>query len=81
MGRFKVNDMLSCKTAAVLGLGIALLPERLCQNEIEQGQLKVVMAEYSAPDANLFAVYPSRHWVPAKLRAFLDYLESWAQGL
>ncbi len=80
-GRFKVNDMLSCKLAAVLGIGIALLPERLSQEEIKKGLLQPVMQDYSAPDASLFAVYPSRQWMPAKLRVFLDYLERWAREL
>jgi len=34
----------------------------------------VVLADYALAPADLYACYPSRHQLPAKVRAFINFL-------
>ncbi|NOR52394.1 MAG: LysR family transcriptional regulator [Gammaproteobacteria bacterium] len=79
-GRFKVNDVLRCKEAAVAGLGIAVLPKFITRDEVKNKQLMPLLADYQFPAINLYAVYPSRQWMPAKLKVFLEHLNRWGQN-
>lgn len=74
-GTFKVNDVLSTKIAALSGLGIAVLPKFIAIDEVENQQLVPLLTDYQFPAFNVYAVYPSREWMPAKLKVFLEYLQ------
>ena len=79
-GRFKVNDVLRCKEAAVAGLGIAVLPKFITRDEVKNKQLMPLLADYQFPVISLYAVYPSRQWMPEKLKVFLEHLNRWGQN-
>jgi len=74
-GRFKVNDLLSAKDAALSGLGIAALSKLLSQEAVEKKQLVPLLTDWQFPSVAVYAIYPSRQWMPAKLKVFLSYLE------
>ena len=61
------------------GLGIALLADWTVSGDIASGRLVRLMAEWEiqgkSSSSALWAVYPSRQYIPAKTRAFLDFLE------
>lgn len=76
-GNLKINDVLTCKEAAIAGLGIAVLPVNIVQKEIKANKLKRLLPEFKLPSPALFAVYPSRQWAPSKLKVFLEVLQSW----
>jgi len=78
-GNLKINDILSCKEAALAGLGISILPVDIVEQEIVENKLKRILPEMTLPTISLFAVYPSRHWIPSKLKVFLEFLETWKQ--
>ncbi|MDX2093493.1 MAG: LysR family transcriptional regulator [Kofleriaceae bacterium] len=68
-----VNDLeLACE-AAMAGLGIARLPSLVCADALVNRKLQLAF-----PDATLtspvHAVYPSRQYMPAKTRAFLELM-------
>lgn len=73
----KINDILICKEAAISGLGISIMPVAIAQSDIKLKKLKHILPEYNLPSMALFVVYPSRQWMPSKLKVFLQYLESW----
>lgn len=73
-GKFKVNDVLSTKTAALSGLGIAILPNSVATDDVKNGLLLPILSDYTFPAFNVYAVYPSRQWMPAKLKVFLEFL-------
>jgi DNA-binding transcriptional LysR family regulator len=57
------------------GLGIGMLPDHRCKDALSTGRLvKLFGGEHEVPH-QLFAVYPSRRHMPAKLKVFLDFLE------
>ncbi|WP_053238463.1 LysR family transcriptional regulator [Sandaracinus amylolyticus] len=65
------NDMAFLERVAVEDGGIAVLPTIV---KLDRTTLEHVLPEYSAGASNLYCVYPSGRVVPAKVRAFRDFL-------
>ncbi|CAM3110804.1 LysR family transcriptional regulator [Methylobacterium mesophilicum] len=64
------------REAVIGGLGIALRSTWDVHAELRSGLLEVVLPAYTAAaQAGIYAVYPSRAFVPGKTRAFLDFLK------
>jgi DNA-binding transcriptional LysR family regulator len=59
---------------AVAGLGIALEPDFIVAPEIRTGRLVPLLPAYRPATAPVWAVYPSRRHLSAKVRAFVDFL-------
>ena len=53
---------------------MSLIPWLYVREDIEQGRLCTVFNEWSMVETSIYAVYPSRRYVVAKVRAFLDFL-------
>ncbi|MBV9654221.1 MAG: LysR family transcriptional regulator [Acetobacteraceae bacterium] len=72
--RFQVNDGRVLAAAAVAGHGIILQPEAVLRDDIEQGALVPVLADYTAPSRPMFLMFTVRRPQPPKLRALIDAL-------
>lgn len=59
---------------AVAGLGVTRLPAFACARELAEGRLEPVLEAYGRPEIGVYAIYPDRHHLPAKTRAFVDFL-------
>ena len=75
--RIETDDDQGALECALGGLGIVLTPHFSAAPHVKLGTLTRVLPDWSAADRPLFAIYPSRSYVPAKLRVFLD----WVAGL
>jgi DNA-binding transcriptional LysR family regulator len=74
---FSSNTYLVLQKAAIRGMGIALLPVRSVYQDIRDGNLEIVLPDYSIPDRPLYAAYaPSRQLV-RKVRVFVDFIAEW----
>lgn len=62
--------------AAIAGLGILCEPSFIVHGAVERGVLKSVLTDYQWYSMNIYAVYPQTRHVPAKVRAFIDFLSS-----
>jgi DNA-binding transcriptional LysR family regulator len=62
--------------AALEGLGLVFLPTWMSQPDILDGRLEVVLPEEVTFSVPLHAVYPSRKYLSAKVRTFIDFLAS-----
>ncbi|MBR0691111.1 LysR family transcriptional regulator [Bradyrhizobium manausense] len=60
--------------AALEGMGLAFLPKWLVAEDIASGRLEHVMPEHIIFVGKLFAVYPSRKYLSAKVRTFIDFI-------
>jgi len=75
-----VQGPMRCNHAPVLleacrrGVGIALLPEFMLTEEFASGQLRQVLPAWATQEQGIYAIYPERRFVPAKVRAFVEYL-------
>lgn len=76
-GSFFSNTAQALRKAALGGLGIALVPNYVVRDDIEAGDLVVVLPRYRAPPRPLIAVYPRTPDVPRKVQAFVDFLKVW----
>jgi DNA-binding transcriptional LysR family regulator len=60
--------------AALEGMGLAFLPKWLVAEDIAAGRLEHVMPGQVLFEGKLFAVYPSRKYLSAKVRTFIDFV-------
>jgi DNA-binding transcriptional LysR family regulator len=60
--------------AAVQGLGITLLPDFIVADALADGRLVRVLEGRERSPLALSVLVPSRRYVPAKTRAFMDYV-------
>jgi DNA-binding transcriptional LysR family regulator len=73
-GRLRINDDDALSQAVLGGLGLALLPTFLIGKDLQAGRLIAVLSEYLPIKRHVYAIYlPTRH-LPAKIRAFIDFL-------
>ena len=75
--RMEVNSPLTTRAAAVAGLGFAMLPDFVARPELESGRLVSVLDRWTQHGGGVYAVYPHRRYLPAKLRVLVDYLVRW----
>ena len=73
-GRYKVTSSIAVRDALLAGFGISLIPKLYVREDIEQGRLLTVLDDWSMVETSIYAVYPSRRYLVAKVRAFLDFL-------
>lgn len=74
-GRFRVDNTEGVRAAILNGLGIGIVPVwHFVADEIARGALRVLLADYEPVPNPINAVHPSRRFVPAKVRAMIDFL-------
>jgi DNA-binding transcriptional LysR family regulator len=73
-GPLQSNDVESLLIAARTGLGLVNLPDWLVMEELRTGGLQVAFANDDGGRAGLYALYPERSYLPAKVRLFLDFI-------
>lgn len=76
-GPVEVNSPHATLRGAISGLGIAVVPDFIARKPIESGQLVTLFNDYLPTDRGIYAVYPHRRYLPAKVRVFVDYLHNW----
>jgi DNA-binding transcriptional LysR family regulator len=62
--------------AALEGMGLVFLPALMIGPDIAEGRLEMVLPDTLNFSAALYAVYPSRRYLSAKVRTFIDFLSS-----
>jgi DNA-binding transcriptional LysR family regulator len=60
--------------AALEGMGFAFLPKWLIADDVAAGRLEHVFPGQIVFEGKLFAVYPSRKYLSAKVRTFIDFI-------
>lgn len=79
-GNVRSNDAVTVRNAAIQGLGIARGPMFLVHEDLDSGKLVRLLSDYEVTSLALWAIYPSRVQLPAKVRVFIDFLaEKFAQ--
>lgn len=73
----EVNSPEVAKRAAIASLGITLAPEFSVESEINDGRLVSFLDDQIPGGSGVYAVYPHRRHVPAKVRAFVDFMAEW----
>jgi DNA-binding transcriptional LysR family regulator len=77
-GPLRSNYADALKQAAVSGMGISMHPRYLVAEELAKGVLQEVLPDYPPEALTAYAIFSTRGAMPARVRAFLDYLRQWA---
>lgn len=75
--RYASNSFLSLCTAAVGGLGIALVPRRVAVMDMRDGNLKQVLCDKALESRPIYAAFAPGGEVPRKVRVMIDFLSEW----
>lgn len=74
--------------AAIAGLGIVASPTFIAHAALRRGELVPLMPGYRLPETTAYIVYPSRRFVPQRVRTLVDFLRTrfgerpyWDEGL
>ena len=73
-GRIRTSNPDTMREATIHGIGISVAPTWLIQDAIDDGRVKMILSDYSPTPMELNAIYPERHYVPAKVHALIDHL-------
>jgi len=74
--RLIVSEFGTMLGACRAGVGIARVKAIAVQHLIQQGALVELLSDWSGESYSLYALYPSRHLPAAKVRAFVDFVQS-----
>lgn len=66
--------------AALAGLGVVRVTSSFTRAAVEAGSLTPLLADHVCEPLSVHALLPTRQFVPAKVRCFLDALETHAHG-
>jgi DNA-binding transcriptional LysR family regulator len=72
-GNYRVNNSEALLEALIAGTGIGLLPTFVAAPDLKSGRLVRLLESYPIPEQTFYAVFPERQYMPAKVRAFLDF--------
>lgn len=73
-GNFTSTNSSALLSAAAKGLGLVMLPGYLTVDYIKHHELISALDDYLPENIGIYAVYPTHSHVPAKTRAFIDFL-------
>jgi DNA-binding transcriptional LysR family regulator len=72
--RLRSNNLSTLLAAVQLDLGIAILPRYVASSALKSGEVVTILQDYSLPEQELHAVFPSPKFVPQKVTAFIRFL-------
>ncbi len=79
-GSVVISNALALQQCAIAGLGLALLPNWLIDAELQSGDLIDVFPNYQVTATEFhtaaWLVFPSRTYMPLKVKVFLDFLKT-----
>ncbi len=74
-GNIRANSCELAREAVTAGIGISLLSTWDIGPALMRGDLRVILPEWRGVSTNsIWAVYPSRDFMPSKVNVFIDYL-------
>lgn len=74
---FQANTVEAMSDAVKSGIGIGALPFYAALHGLESGALVRILPEYKLYPLGFFAIYPSRQYLDAKIRTWLEFLRTY----
>jgi LysR family transcriptional regulator, regulator for bpeEF and oprC len=75
-GALNVNDMGALADAAVIGTGLAYLPDFMVVDQVEAGTLKIVLPDWLYQGDWIYMVYPRRRYFSPRFRVLSDFIRA-----
>jgi len=79
-GNFEAASGTVLRSAALAGLGLAVLPSFMVADDVAAGRLALVLERQRRAEIGIYAVVAHRRQMPARVRAFLDFLSAHFRG-
>lgn len=79
-GRVQFSNAEACVAAAEAGLGIARVPSFVAGNQLRDGTLRAVLADFEDEPRGLYVVYPPARHLALKVRVIVDFLADAFRG-
>ena len=77
-GSTRVSNAIGLRELSILGLGLTLLPLGIVEEELKNKKLVRVLDDFDVTatefGAQIWCLYPTREFMPAKTKAFLDLI-------
>ncbi len=74
-GRLRVSAAEGVREAVLADQGLTIASEWMFARELASGAVKSVMHDWTLPDLDLWAVFPTGRMASAKARAFVEYVQ------
>jgi DNA-binding transcriptional LysR family regulator len=74
VGKVVVNNIGIARELAIGHVGLSMLPNIMCRNDVRTNRLVRVLTEWESPPMHATALILSRKGIPNKTRVFLDFL-------
>lgn len=71
------NNGIMLRELAVQGMGVVRGPDFFLQSAVDQHQLQEILQDWVPAPLNIYAAYPSRKHLSAKVRGFTSFLQTW----
>ena len=72
--RMYTDNLYALRSAAMLGLGVAVTSLWAVREELARGELLAIAADWAAQPLPVDLVYPPARFYPARLRRFIDIM-------
>lgn len=72
----KLNDTTLSRKLVIAGMGVAMLPEWLVQEDLARGRLLRLLPDHDSPALDIYASYISRQYLTGKVRSFIDFFSA-----
>lgn len=70
---FSINDSRGMRDCAVLGMGIIKIHHCVIEDELRDGRLVEILADYQAPSFPVYLYYQPNRFLQPKIRRFIDF--------
>lgn len=80
-GSFATNNSQALRKAALGGYGIAYIPKCSVYEDIQQGDLIVLLADYKPRELGVYAVYPFTKHLPNKIKLLIEHIKQGYENL
>ncbi|PSJ48091.1 LysR family transcriptional regulator [Zobellella endophytica] len=75
-GIMRANTGRALALAASQGMGVIMQPHFIVDDYLDNGTLVPLLERFKLPVLTLNLVYPHRHFLPSRVKCFVDYMES-----
>ena len=73
-GSYRVNNSEALREAVLRDSGVARIPTFIVGPDLAEGRLRCLLNDYAMPPQDIYAIWPERQYMPAKVRLFIDFL-------
>jgi LysR family transcriptional regulator for bpeEF and oprC len=73
-GRVLVNNIGVARELVISGIGVGVLPNVMCRNDVKSGRLVRIMLDWQIPALEASATFFAGRYLPRKTKVFLDHV-------